>query len=190
MNNSNNNPVEPSDLFIFKEHTAQRLLNILDKMPKYEKTLVLEKSLISKLNYIITLEPLIEKLVNKNIQTIDTFSSNSPILIFLISPKIEYLEILDKYISNNINQKQEYHIIFIPKINNDSDLFIQKSKFKQNYNIHNMTIDIFPLDYDILSIEDHNAFTDLYILNKNDCLSVLKRSIIKYETAFGKIKYK
>ena len=53
-----------------------------------------------------------------------------------------------------------------------------------------MTIDIFPLDYDLLSIEDHNAFTDLYILNKNDCLSVLKRSIIKYETAFGKIKYK
>ena len=192
MNNLKDNPVDPIDLSIFKEHTTQRLLNILGEMPKYEKTLVLERSLISKLNYITTLEPLIEKLVNKNIQTIDTFSTNSPIVVFLITSKISNLEIINKYINNNLTQKQhqEFHIIFTPKINNECSLFIEKSELKKYYKIHNLTIDIFSLDYDIFSIEDHDAFKDLYILSKYDCLSILKRTIIKYETAFGKIKYK
>ena len=49
------NPVDPIELSIFKEHTENNLLSILDSMPKLEKTLVVDKSCIQKLNFITTL---------------------------------------------------------------------------------------------------------------------------------------
>ena len=41
---SDENPVDPIDLSIFKEHIKQSLLNILDTLPKEDKILVLEES--------------------------------------------------------------------------------------------------------------------------------------------------
>ena len=67
MEYQNENPVDPIELSLFKEHTCQSLLNILDNMPKEEKTLIIEKSCISKLNYITSLDPLIERKVRNNI---------------------------------------------------------------------------------------------------------------------------
>ena len=49
---------------------------------------------------------------------------------------------------------------------------------------------MFSLDYDLLSLEDHDAFHNIYVEERYDCLSSLKRVIMKYETVFGKIKYK
>ena len=38
MNNHNENPVFPINLYIFKEHTCQSFLKILDSLPNEEKT--------------------------------------------------------------------------------------------------------------------------------------------------------
>ena len=51
-------------------------------------------------------------------------------------------------------------------------------------------MDAFPLDYDLLSLEDECAFYDLFISQDLNNLSVLARVIVKYENLFGKIKYK
>lgn len=189
MDYQNENPVEPIDLYLFKEHTCQSLLNILDNMPKEEKTLIIEKSCISKLNYITSLEPLIERKVRKNLVLLEekSFLSPSPILIYMISPLVDSLKIIEKHILEN--KKKEFHLIFIPKINTECSSFIDESKNKSVYNIHNLNIDMFILDYDLISLEDHDAFHNIYVKENYDCLSALKRIIIKYKTAFGKIKY-
>jgi hypothetical protein len=46
------------------------------------------------------------------------------------------------------------------------------------------------LDRDLLSLEDHYAFYNLYVKEDLNLLSVLSKCIIKYEAIFGKIKHK
>ena len=189
MDYQNENPVDPLELSLFKEHTRQSLLKILDNMPKEEKTLIIEKSCISKLNYITSLDPLIERKIRKNLVLFEekSFISPTPILIYMISPVVENLNIIEKHILEN--KKKEFHLIFIPKITIECSSFIDESKNKSVYKIHNLNIDMFILDYDLISLEDHDAFHNIYAKEKYNCLSALKRVIIKYKTVFGKIKY-
>jgi hypothetical protein len=194
MDCQNENPVDPIELSLFKEHTCQSLLNILDGMPNEEKTLVIEKSCISKLNYITSLDPLIERKVRKDLVLLEPkdYIFPTPIIIYILPPNISYLKIVDKHILDNKKKKKEFHLIFIPKINFECSSFIEENKNnnKSYYNLHNLNIDMFSLDYDLISLEDHEAFHNIYVKEKYDCLSALKRIIIKYETCFGKIKYK
>ena len=195
------NPIYPIDLSIFKDQIRQSLLNILDTLPQEEKTLVLEKSCISKLNYLTSLEPLKERQVRKELIVLksSTFVSDSPIIIYIITPQLENMKIIEKHIENNTKESNEiqdkesfnkYHLIFIPKISGECYSFINDSKYKSYFNIHILNIDIYQLDYDLLSLENKNSFRDIYIDKNLNSLSSLSRAIIKYETVFGKIKYK
>ena len=200
-------PVFPIDLSIFKDQIRQTLLNILDTLPSVEKTLVLEKSCVSKLNYLTSLEPLKERKVRKELLVLKStsFVSDSPIIIYIITPQLENIKIIEKHIesttkdfgskdSSEIQQDKEhynkYHLIFIPKITGDCYSFINNSKYKSYFNTHILNIDIYQLDYDLLSLENKNSFRDIYIDKNLNSLSRLSRAIIKYETVFGRIKYK
>ena len=200
------NPIFPVDLSIFKDQIRQSLLSILDTLPKVEKSLILEKSCISKLNYLTSLESLEERQVRKDITILKSasFISDSPIIIYIITPDLENLKIIEKHIetnmknfsSNNISDPdndsdlKKFHIIFIPKISGECHNFINNSKYKKYFNSHILNIDIYQIDKEILSLENNNAFRDIYLENNLNNLSALARSIIKYETVFGKIKYK
>jgi hypothetical protein len=200
------NPIYPIDLSIFKDQTRQSLLNILDTLPDVEKTLILEKALISKLQYLTALGPLKERKVRKEsvILKSTSFESDCPILIYIITPEIENMKIIEKHIENNakefgskdtkeIQDKEslnKYHLIFIPKISGECYSFINNSKYKSYFNIHILNIDIYQLDYDLLSLENKESFRDIYIDKNLNSLSSLSRAIIKYETVFGRIKYK
>ena len=189
MSNNNENPVFPIDIYIFKEHTCQSFIKILDSLPNQEKTLIIEKSCIFKLNYIALAKQLTEKRIIKNFlfESKEDFQSPTPILIYMIPPSIDFLKIIEKHIS--LNNKTEFHIIFIPKISLECSNFIEESKNKSLYNIHNLNIDMFGLDYDLISLEDYSAFKNIYVKDNFDCLSSLKRVIYKFEAAFGNIKY-
>ena len=67
MSNHDENPVYPIDVNIFKEHTCQSFIKILDSLPNQEKTLIIEKSCIFKLNYIALAKQLTEKRIIKKI---------------------------------------------------------------------------------------------------------------------------
>ena len=100
------NPVFPIDLTIFKEQIEQNLLNILDLMPKLDKTLILEKSLISKLSFFTRLEPLKKRQI---IGKLATFSKEpptqrTPILLYMIPSQKELLEIIQSHIEDNIKK--------------------------------------------------------------------------------------
>ena len=201
------NPVFPIDLSIFKDQIRQSFLSILNKLPKVEKTLVLEKSFISKLNYLTSRENLKELQIRKDLIMLNSssFRSDSPIIIYIITPNEENVKIIEKHIETNmkdfesknsgeLNDKEKdsdkYHIIFIPKISGECYHFINNSKYKKYFNTHILNIDIYQLDNEILSLENHNAFRDIYLENNLNSISQLSRAIIKYETVFGKIKHK
>ena len=61
------NPVDPIELSIFKEHVENNFLNILDSLPKTEKRLVYEESCLSKLLFFTTRDKLIAKNVRKEL---------------------------------------------------------------------------------------------------------------------------
>ena len=200
------NPIYPIDLSIFKDQIRQTLLNILDTLPPVEKTLILEKACLSKLNYLTSLEPLKERQVRKELIILKSgsFVSDSPIIIYIITPQLENVKIIEKHIesntkdfgskdSNEAENKEsfnKYHLIFIPKISGECYSYINNSKYKSYFNTHILNIDIFQLDYDLLSLENQNSFRDIYVDKNLNSLSCLSRAIIKYETVFGRIKYK
>lgn len=201
------NPIYPIDLSIFKDQIRQSFLSILDLLPKVEKTLVLEKACVSKLNYLTSREYLKEYQIRGEFIILNTssFISDSPIIIYIITPNLENVKIIEKHIETNmkdfetknsgeINDKEKesdkYHIIFIPKISGECYNFINNSKYKKYFNTHILNIDIYQIDNEVLSLENNNAFRDIYLENNLNSLSQLSRTIIKYETVFGKIKHK
>ena len=209
------NPVFPIDLTIFKEQIEQNLLNILDSMPKQEKTLIIEKSLISKLNFFTKLEPLRKRQVHEKLSTFSNEppTQKTPILLYMIPSNVDLLEIIQSHIKDNIKKtipiplpknniknkneeikeeeiKKDFHIIFVPKITNECNNFIKNSEFPERYHVYNFNMDIFPLDYDLMSLEDYTSFHDLYVEQNLNCISILTRAIIKYESIFGKIKHR
>jgi len=68
--------------------------------------------------------------------------------------------------------------------------FLKTLKLKAELKIQNLPIDLIPLEKDLLSIEENNSVEELYLKDNNRILSVLVRSIVKFETVFGKIKFK
>ena len=57
-------------------------------------------------------------------------------------------------------------------------------------NVLSLPIDMLPLENDVLSLEAHDTIPQLFLNNDTTVLSTLVRSIIKFESIFGKIKYK
>ena len=190
MSSHDENPVFPIDVNIFKEHTSQSFLKILDSLPDKEKTLIIEKSCIYKLNYIVSTKQLTEKKITKNFlfESKEDFLSPTSILIYIIPPSLDFLNIIEKHIS--LNASIEFHLIFIPKVTIECNDYISQSKNKSVYHVHNLNIDMFALDYDLISLEDYASFRNIYVKDNYECLSSLKRVIYKFEAAFGKIKYR
>ena len=213
------NPVSPIDLTIFKESFEQNFLTILDLLQNQERSLIIEESCITKLGFFIKTDILIQKKFQKQIYLLENSppQTQSPILVYIIPPKKECLEMIEKHMKINHDKtsmlkyvisddkkkkskkdedeenketKKEFNIIFIPKINNECNKFLSECDFKDFFHKYNLLMDAFPLDYDLLSLEDDFSFYDLFISQDLNNLSVLARVIIKYENLFGKIKYK
>ena len=199
---SEENPVDPIDLSIFKEHIKKSLLNILDTLPKEDKILVLEESCIPKINFFTDLAPLQERGIKDRLLKLkpNTMIPDKKIIVYIIPAKQEFLDYIENHIKFNlhnyknnqteITDNKEYHVIFVPKISNECQSFINLSDYKSYYFIHNLNIDLYTFDNDLLSLEEHSTLQDLYINNNYNVLSVLSRCILKFETVFGKIKNK
>ena len=213
------NPIAPIDLTIFKESFEQNFLTILDLLQNQERSLIIEESCITKFGFFIKTDILIQKKFQKKIYLLEDIppQTQSPILVYIIPPKKECLEMIEKHMKINHDKtsmlkyvisddkkkkskkdedeenketKKEFNIIFIPKINNECNKFLSECDFKDFFHKYNLLMDVFPLDYDLLSLEDDLSFYDLFISQDLNNLSVLARVIIKYENLFGKIKYK
>ena len=218
------NPVDPIDLSIFKEHTEETFLSMISSISKLEKQLIIDNSILPNINFFTNMDKLEKIFVNKKINILNDspLVSNCQIIIYIIQPKKNCLELIENQIKNymlkikekkeqnlqksnkndtpkinisslndNLNDYKEFHLIFIPKINNECDNYISKSYyFEVNTYIHNLGIDIYPFDYDLMSLELNDCLKDLYIDKDYNCLGTLCKSILKFESVFGKIENK
>ena len=190
------NPVEPIDLSIFKDHVQVTLQNMISSLPQKEKTLVLEPSCVPILDFFSDMKSLTDRGIRKDIVFLRSqkINTETPIIIYLVPAKGQFFEMIESQIKSTINsvgsEEKEHHVIIIPKINNECRNFLSKSEYRAYFLIHNLNIDIYPLDYDLMSLEDNNSVKDLYVNNNQNILSVLSRAIIKFETVFGEINYK
>ena len=199
------NPVDPIDLSVFKEHIEETLISIISSLPKIEKNLIIDKSLVSNINFFTSVSKLEKENVKKEIKILsnDMINLNTQIEIYIIPPKKESLILIENHIKNyskNIEESKkqnktilpkEFHLIFIPKINNECNDYIMNSYYFEMYTfIHNLGIDIYPLDYDLMSLEEDNIIKEIYIDKNYNILQTLCKSYLKFETVFGKIKNK
>ena len=199
------NPVDPIDLSVFKEHIEETLISIISSLPKIEKNLIIDKSLVSNINFFTSVSKLEKENVKKEIKILsnDMINLNTQIEIYIIPPKKESLILIENHIKNyskNIEESKkqnktilpkEFHLIFIPKINNECNDYIMNSYYFEMYTfIHNLGIDIYPLDYDLMSLEEDNIIKEIYIDKNFNVLQTLCKSYLKFETVFGKIKNK
>lgn len=87
-------------------------------------------------------------------------------------------------------QFKQYVVIFLPKINYESQVYIDEKFAHNDLEVHNLPIDLIPLDYDLLTLEQSDTVKDLYVKQDTKILSALTRSIVKLETVFGRIKHR
>ena len=192
--NVEQNQIPQIDLSIFKEHMNETFLDKLDSLPDMEKLIILAKPCLPQLNYITKFD----KVQKRKVKKIEILSENlsesfesTPLIIYIIPPELNYLKTIENHLSKTKNKlKKQFHIIFIPQITNECLSFINSSTFKLYVKFDNLNIDMYYLDRDLLSLEDHFAFYNLYVKDDLNILSILSKCIIKYEAIFGKIKYK
>ena len=182
------------DLSIFKEHMNQTFLDKLDSLSDIEKLIILAKPCLHQINYITKFDKVQKRKVKKieilNENISESFE-NTPLIIYIIPPELNFLKIIENHLLKTKNKlKKQFHIIFIPQITNECLSFIKSSNIKHYFKLDNLNIDMFYLDKDLLSLEDHYAFYNLYVKEDLNILSILSKYIIKYEAIFGKIKYK
>ena len=97
------NPVSPVDLSIFKESLEQNLITILDLLPNQEKSLIIEESCITKFGFFIKTDFLTQRQFTKKIFLLQNSppDTQSPVLLYIIPPKKECLEMIEKHIKDN-----------------------------------------------------------------------------------------
>ena len=172
----------------------QTFLDKLDSLSDIEKLIILAKPCLHQINYITKFDKVQKRKVKKieilNENISESFE-NTPLIIYIIPPELNFLKIIENHLLKTKNKlKKQFHIIFIPQITNECLSFIKSSNIKHYFKLDNLNIDIFYLDKDLLSLEDHYAFYNLYVKEDLNILSILSKCIIKYEAIFGKIKYK
>ena len=123
-------------------------------------------------------------------------NTEANIIIYIIHPEIEFLSTIERQMKRNYEEKKakggvkdkEYHCIFIPRITSQCHDYLKKSEFEAYLTFHNLNIEVFPLDYDLMSMEDPYSFKDIFIDENFSSLAKLSRIIVNFEDLFGKIK--
>ena len=208
------NIFEPIDFMIFKDEIKEDFQSIVSKTAPDEKSpkaLILSKYLAPKFSYIFKMQELIDLGFSKNIyylencpQTIKEFH-----LVFLIPSKIECIEYFMKQFRKDkeeMREKQQnfeafkssmieksYFFYFVPKVDVSVLSYINE-KYK-DYTVYfdnyfEFELLNFPLDYDLISLEDSQCFKELYLYKFSDCMDNLANLLIKIQEIFGTIKNK
>ena len=191
------NIFDPIDFTIFKDEIKEDFQTIASKTAPDEKSpkaLIISKYLFPKFNYIFKLSEIVKLGFSKRIyylencpQKIEEYQ-----LVFIIPSKIECVEIVMKQFkweNDDMLEKQKnfeaykssiieksYFFYFVPKvdisvlnyINENHSLY--RAYFDNNFEFELLN---FPLDFDLISLEDSQSFKELYLYKFSDCMDNL-----------------
>ena len=208
------NIFDPIDFMIFKDEIQDDFQTIVSKTApdeKEKKTLVLSRFLLEKFSYIFKMEDLKKLGFSSPIYYLENCPQdiNGNLIVFLIPSKTECIDLVVKQIERdrqNIIQMQKnfeqnknsiveksYYFYYVPKIDTSINAYIQEkysfqtAYFKKYFDFELLN---FPLDFDLVSLEDSQCFKELYLYKFSDCIDNLANLLIKIQELFGKIKNK
>jgi hypothetical protein len=169
----------------------------------------MSKKLIKKLNFFLPASKLEEYGFERKIYFLENcpYNIEATRIIYFIPRTREFFHLINQQYDLMYNKLQlerkkgnyyypetSYSIIMFPNVDlniveptisskNLSQLYIP-----ENYTFYNFPLDIFPLDYDLLSLEDENSFQNLFLNNDISSLVRLSEIIAELEILFGKIQ--
>ena len=84
----------------------------------------------------------------------------------------------------------ELSIIFIPAETPEIIEYLIRMNYLNCFEIYSFSTDIIPTDYDLYSMDAEDSFREIYIDKNYSTIGQLANILLKFEVAFGKVKYK
>ena len=209
------NQFDPIDFTIFKDEILDDFEAITtktkNKTENETKTLILSKYLFPKFNFIFKTADLQKCGFSPKIYYLENCPQKieEDLLVFMISPKTECIDLVVtqfdfdmeelKEKQKNISdykciKEKKYFFIYVPKIDSNILNYTNSDKLGKYRALFDEYCGFefinFPLDFDLISFEDNNAFKELYLYKFSNCIDNLANLLIKIQELYGKIKYK
>ena len=169
----------------------------------------MNQNLIKKMNFFLTPSILDKYGIERKVYILENcpYNTDATRIVYIIPRTRQYFPIINKQYDCMYNliqsekKKGNYHypltyysILMYPQVDlNLIEPVISRKNLEQLiypefYTFYNFPLDIFPLDYDLLSLEDNNSFQELYLKNDTSSLVRLSEAITEIEILFGKIQ--
>ena len=114
-------------------------------------------------------------------------------ILYIIQPNKPTLElILESYffLTTSSYKAIEANIIFIPGESYEVIEYMMANELLSKFKIFSFSVDLLPIDNDLLTLEKENCFREIYIENNLTSVSDLVNAFAKLEACFGKVKHK
>ncbi len=166
-------------------------------------------NLIKKMNFFLTASILEKYGFERKVYTLENcpYNTDATRIIYIIPRTRQYFPIMNKQYDCMYNliqsekKKGNYHypltyysILMYPQVDLNliepvrSNKNLEQLIFPEFYTFYDFPLDIFPLDYDLLSLENNNSFQEIYLKNDTSSLVRLSEAITEIEILFGKIQ--
>ena len=166
-------------------------------------------NLIKKMNFFLTASILEKYGFERKVYTLENcpYNTDATRIVYIIPRTRQYFPIINKQYDCMYNliqsekKKGNYHypltyysILMYPQVDLNliepvrSNKNLEQLIFPEFYTFYDFPLDIFPLDYDLLSLENNNSFQEIYLKNDTSSLVRLSEAITEIEILFGKIQ--
>ena len=113
-------------------------------------------------------------------------------IVFVVEPTENNMEnlIFANSMLNIPVKTTDLSIIFVPAETPEIIEYLITMHHLNCFEIYSFSIDIIPTDYDLYSMDAEDSFREIYIDKNYSTIGQLANILLKFEVAFGKVKYK
>merc|ERR1712223_2347870 len=117
-------------------------------------------------------------------------ASSASTKVYFVSPTLANAKIILDHLnmSNNIQKGLIFHVIFMPKLLKEVDIFLEEEGAHGKLTIHEYLWEMIPLDYDLLSLELNQFFERTFKDEEYSLLHSVSQSILGIQALFGQVK--
>ncbi|XP_003745503.1 vacuolar protein sorting-associated protein 33A [Galendromus occidentalis] len=172
-----------------RESYVRDMLNLLDSVGG-TKCLIWDEELTSPVATVIEYHILKARGVVYMIQSckmgmeIATVAQN---VIFILRPRSKYMDVVADCIKHTKNV--DFHIFFVPRASFPCQQRLEKLGVFGSVQIHQLLIEVFPLDPDLMSMDLDGLFRECYVDGDTSQLLAVARALSMLQSLFGVIPY-
>ncbi|KAG8187464.1 hypothetical protein JTE90_009533 [Oedothorax gibbosus] len=175
------------NISLLRDDARRLLLDCLDKCPGTKALFWDEKlsgpfGLIAE--YVLLQEHEVTKMFQLRTKSFPTVDAQN--IVFIVRPKLALMDVIADYIlkvESTRGPKKEFHIFFVPRKN---ELCLEKlAKRGVCTNVVEYTVELFPVDSDILSMELETSFKECYIDNDFTSMHYVAKALMTIQAVYG-----